>query len=449
MKRPTLYILAALLLGLVVGKALGVDVPSGGNVGNALRAGGDVRLSRGGTYRGSLSIGKDGTSLGSYGDSSRPAPVVRGGLRMDGRRNVRIIGIKFDGAGISTNGIDVFNSRDVELTGCQVVGFGGMGITAQGYGGKRCSNVTIRGCLIADNWPATGKHVSGLFASYTDGLWLAESVFDTNGWKPGIKNATIYNHGSYIHATCGPATVSDCVFRDNASHGLQQRSGGPSFRNLFIDNAIHQSYGLVNGAPCFPGGVSGEIKGSVFLGGRDIAGSKRGWCLELSNIKKVVASDLLMAHDNQNNNVAITVQKSERVENPRELVGVRDLNLRDIYVWDWPRGAIRVSIDPENVRQSRVGAKPPMQADLRKALGTDFMARARRDPSNAARIGIAACRTAAGIDSALPPVELPPTDPSIELRARLAEIDRLLTAMTAQRTVLEAERGGLIMEISE
>src|SRR3712207_6852677 len=43
------------------------------------------------------------------------------------------------------------------------------------------------------------------------------------------------------------------------------RSGGTVTNNLFVNNAIHMSFGLTNGSAGRPGGVTGEITGNVFL----------------------------------------------------------------------------------------------------------------------------------------------------------------------------------------
>lgn len=384
----------------------GTPLPSGGDFAKALTKGGTILLERGGTYQVSSvpRITVDGTTVSTYGDPNKPAPKVMQtttghNLLINDRKNIKIQGIHFDGskAKPGSSSVGIFNSSDIKILDCKVTNQPGMGITVEGYGGKRSKNVEIKGNVISDNWPGRGSHVSGLFASSTDNLVLTNNVFSTNGWKPGVKPATIFNHNVYLHGTCGPATVVENVFDKGASHGLQQRCGGISRFNLFIDNAIHQSYGLVMGSFCFPGGVSGDITGSVYIGGRDITGAKRGYCLELSNIKKTKVSSILCAHDNQHQFSAVIVHNCQNLDNPSDLLPPDrwDLTLIDVLVWDWTKKPVNVGVG--NPKLTRAGVTPPKQADLRKVLGADFIDRAKREPATAARKAIDACRQAVGL----------------------------------------------------
>src|SRR6185295_2311577 len=109
------------------------------------------------------------------------------------------------------------------------------------------------------------------------------NVFDHNGWLDGVSGGdpTSFNHNVYLRADNTDVVVVGNVFAHASSHGLQARAGGRIENNLFLDNPIGMSFGLVNGSPATAGGVSGRVSGNVFAGGGDstIAGFVRGWAL--------------------------------------------------------------------------------------------------------------------------------------------------------------------------
>ena len=76
--------------------------------------------------------------------------------------------------------------------------------------------------------------------------------------------------------TSPASIVRGNLFADASSHGLQARSGGTIEDNVFLNDPIGMTFGLVNGSPVTPGGVSGSVRNNVFLGGPSIAGSPRG-----------------------------------------------------------------------------------------------------------------------------------------------------------------------------
>jgi hypothetical protein len=214
------------------------------------------------------------------------------------------------------------------------------------------------------------------------------------------------------------------LFSNASSHGIQQRSGGTCEGNVFVDNPIHQSYGLINGAAGFPGGVSGTIKNNVYVGSRDINGSPRGWAIELANILKVEVSDVLVANDRSGNAIAVQVNVPQRVENPQQLVGILDLTIdASVYVWDWPRGPFwkNASIVPGGSGMLKLGQfaclskwTPPMKADLTKIVSVDIVRELMRNvPTADTAAGlIRACRIACGIDA-------PPPPPTVSIKLAL------------------------------
>jgi hypothetical protein len=401
-----------------------------------LPAGSELLLPRGAVYdvTRTPTVRQDDIRIAPYGDAALPAPVVRsrgcGGLACHGKRGLVVSGIRFEGVGVPTaHGVRLMNVRDVTLEALDISGHV-FGVTVEGLNRGDSADVAIRRCRIHDNYHPQRAHSSGLYSQCTDRLTLEHNVFDTNGWQPPAGAdaktpvaATDQNHNVYLQSTNGPAIVRGNVFANASSHGLQQRCGGACEGNVFVDNPIHQSFGLINGAAGFPGGVSGVIRNNVYVGSRDINGSPRGWAIELANILKAEVSDVIVAHDRSGNAIAVQVNVPQRVENPQQLVGIVDLTIAaSVYVWDWPRGPFwkNAAIVPDGVGLLKLGrfvslAKwtPPVKADLTKIVNLGVVRELMKRVPNAdmaARL-IRACRVACGIE--VPPP--PPPAPSIRL----------------------------------
>ena len=189
--------------------------------------------------------------------------------------------------------------RNVALVRCEVAGFT-FGVTSEGTPAARNAGVTLDRCHVHDNWHPANQDSSGLYAGKTDGLTLAGNLFAHNGWRDGDPVAVggIRSHNAYVAGDCGPATVADNLFARASSHGLQARSGGVVRGNWFVDNPIHLSVGLVNGGgPVVKGGVTATVTANTFSGTRPLAGSPRGWGVEVSNAKDVTIAGNTFARD--------------------------------------------------------------------------------------------------------------------------------------------------------
>jgi hypothetical protein len=185
-----------------------------------------------------------------------------------------------------------------------------------------------------------GGHSQGIYTYGIDGLTLSENVFDHNGWseKVGSGKATIFNHNAYLKENNNDVLVTGNIFANGSSHGLQARAGGTVTGNLFVNNAVHMSFGLTNGSAGRSGGVSGEVSGNVYLGGRDISGSARGWALEIGNTSaraQTVVKDNIIAHDTQGHFPAIVLNYGANLENPGEVVGINNLTIQNNIVYKW------------------------------------------------------------------------------------------------------------------
>lgn len=185
-----------------------------------------------------------------------------------------------------------------------------------------------------------GGHSQGMYVYGVDGLTLNENVFDNNGWSAKVPaaKATIFNHNAYLKENNNDVVVTNNIFANAASHGLQARAGGTIIGNLFVNNAVHMSFGLTNGSAGRPGGVTGEVSGNVFLGGRDISGSARGWAIELGNTSPrgtTIVKDNVIAHDTQGHFPAIVLSYGQNLVNPSEVVGLNNLTIQNNIVYKW------------------------------------------------------------------------------------------------------------------
>lgn len=213
-----------------------------------------------------------------------------------------------------------------------------------------CDDVSIRRNEITHQYDGAGSHSQGMLVHGVDGFTLEENVIDHNGWI-NASDADNFNHNIYIKESCTGCVIHGNIIARGSSHGLQARSGGDVTDNLFIDNPVHLSFGLVNGAPVFVGGVEGTVSGNVFIGGRDIDGSPRGYAIEFGNIKPVagaVCENNLFVGDgvNTESHAAIEVSISTAVDNSEDDEGINDLTIRQNVFYGWYQG---ISVHPELV----------------------------------------------------------------------------------------------------
>jgi hypothetical protein len=314
-------------------------------------------LKRGDAWTETVNWTKSGRSasqpmvLGSYGDAQAARPAIRSGGNTAIEARGSVDHVAFLGLHLWADkreaGVTGFTSADAYgirfLAGTKglliedcVIDQYADNVSIQAYDGAQ-SNVSIRRSVITDAWSTRGK-AQGLYAYDVDGLLLEENVFDHNGWydKVAGAGATIYSHNAYIAATCGDVVVRGNVFADAASHGLQARSGGEITGNLFLRNPIHLSFGLVNGSDIKAGGVTGTVSGNVMLETRAIGGDKRGWAIEVGNVKSATIRDNIISNDGgQGGLAAINLAVGSNVSNAGDGVGINKLLVEDNVVYKW------------------------------------------------------------------------------------------------------------------
>ena len=215
------------------------------------------------------------------------------------------------------------------------------------------SNVTIRRSVIVDAHSPGGR-AQGLYAYGVRGLTIEGNLFDHNGWSqtvPGAR-ATIFNHNIYISSNNTGVVVRENVIANASSHGLQARSGGRVENNVFLDNPIGMTFGVVKGSSVTAGGVSGVVNGNVFLGTRDISGEGRGKGLEIGNTKPnipTVVSNNIFAHSNDavgSDYAMLLSYAGDTSPNGEQAAGLNDLVVQGNIVYRWSKG---LRFDPEFV----------------------------------------------------------------------------------------------------
>ncbi|CAA9405773.1 MAG: hypothetical protein AVDCRST_MAG64-2042, partial [uncultured Phycisphaerae bacterium] len=211
------------------------------------------------------------------------------------------------------------------------------------------NNFQLRNSNVSHSW-ATGSHSQGMYLEGINGVLLEGNTFDHNGWNEQVgAKATVFNHSAYVQGTNRNAVARNNTFANAASHGLQMRAGGVVQNNLFLDNPIGLSFGLVNGGgPLVPGGVVGAVKDNVFIGGRDISGQRRGIGLELTNTRPgagvVVEKNIFTKASEDGAFAAINLSWGNSQANGQEAAGINDLTIKDNIVYEWTRG---VWVNPE------------------------------------------------------------------------------------------------------
>ena len=332
----------------------GVDLLRDGHGDRLLLRAGDVWYSRFPEWKKSGESANEPIVVSSYGPGERP--IIKSGEKSafhTGRRPISYVKLirlhfhahtrdpyspkEFTGTA-GSDGLRVLGpTTNFHVEDCVFDAYE-KNVVLDGFYG-RLHDVTFRRSVFTDG---TG---SGLYAHNVEGLLLEENVFDHNGYNellPGFNNLSRHpGHNVYLQPSVVGAVLRGNLFSDAGSHGVQARSGGVIQDNLFIGNPVHLSFGYVNGASIKPGGVEGTITGNVFLGGRDIAGQKRGWAMEITNTRRGGAGTLVkgnvFAHDTQKAFPAIRLGNGENVKNKTEGVGINDLRIEGNIVYKWQR----------------------------------------------------------------------------------------------------------------
>lgn len=233
-------------------------------------------------------------------------------------------------------------------------------------------NLVIRRSNLSHAYSDWKSHSQGAYLEGIDGILLEGNTFDHNGWSEKVSSggATIFNHNVYVQGISKNLVARGNTFANASSHGLQARPGGVIEDNLFLNNPIGLSFGLVNGSgPLVPGGVTGKISSNVFVGGRDINGQARGIGLEMANIRAganvTVEKNIFTKSYQGGVFAAINLSVSNNQNNGDLAAGINDLTFKDNIVYKWERG---VWINPSLTN----GGSGPYSVKNLNFLNNDF-----------------------------------------------------------------------------
>ncbi|MDB5171467.1 MAG: hypothetical protein JWN51_240 [Phycisphaerales bacterium] len=320
---------------------------------------GDVWHSDLGTWRKSGRSNQEPMLIGSYGSGERPLlmtgtePGFFAGASSNTQiDHIAIQGIHFYADGrdpnsptfvkpVDTTGINILTKTDgIFIEDCRIEGYA-EDINLQAFFGP-VSNAMVRRNVIDDAY-ATTTHSQGLYAYGVTNLLIEGNVFDHNGMNAQVPGAdpNWYNHNCYISSNNVNCVVRDNIFAYAAGYGLQARSGGDVENNLFINDPVGMSFGLVNGSHTTPGGVSGIVNGNVFLGGGNIGNIPGGSGLTLGNTRvgyPTVVSNNIFSHGIDHAAAALTLTFGIGQIDPQDSAGLNDLNIENNIVNDWYRG---------------------------------------------------------------------------------------------------------------
>lgn len=225
-------------------------------------------------------------------------------------------------------------TRKFLMEDCYIAGYGSKNIVFQAPKDPeyQSDGIVIRRCV------SYRSGSQGLYTESMNNLLIEECLFDHNGWIeeiPGME-PSIYNHNVYVQAGDEDeiVTVRGCTFARGSSHGLQLRTGGEAYENLFVQNALGMMLGAANsGNHPHPGGVHGQVKNNVFINPRDIdLLNKRGIGLEIGNVNEATIDGNLFLHDQLEplNSRGISFLDTEFGG-----VGISDVTITKNVVFNW------------------------------------------------------------------------------------------------------------------
>lgn len=219
--------------------------------------------------------------VGAYGTGERPIIDTGSdnGVQSDeGSSNVAFIGIKFyaserNPAVGATHKVGLAwldptstkNCANILIEDCAFQNYGS-NITIQSQSSHLIPGVIVRKNVIVDAWNLEDRHSQGIFLSSCINALVEDNVADHNGWSESGTGsvATAYNHNFYV-----TSESTGLVFRRNitaraSETGIQQRGGGLCKDNLFVQNKVHLTFGLMNGGSGLTaGGVYGDVSGNA------------------------------------------------------------------------------------------------------------------------------------------------------------------------------------------
>lgn len=207
--------------------------------------------------------------------------------------------------------------------------------------GQQGKDFRLRRSVVVDAFTTQNSHSQGLYVSNTDGVLLAQNVFDHNGWREDVAgaNATIFRHNVYLQTDVSSVHAYGNVFASGGSHGLQARQGGAVDDNLFVNNAIALLLGSNN---VTTGPIRFTARRNVILAGRDISPSlPRGIGIDVPSAASGTIENNVIANQFQAGfPIAISLYDGNTA------AGLQDVVVEDNVVYEWHGPVIFQGVQP-------------------------------------------------------------------------------------------------------
>jgi Ca2+-binding RTX toxin-like protein len=206
------------------------------------------------------------------------------------------------------------------------------------------TGVSIFGCQSLDSFvdPGGGHRSQGLYGYNLNGITIASSLFDHDGWNETVPNAgrSGYDHDIYLSSTVFNAIIENNIIANASNNGLLARGGGDIENNFFLDNPSAISYGASSGSQSTPGGVHGQILNNVIMGDASLGSQVYGYGLTIANTAPgtpTLVANNIFTGDTQQAKPAIDLTAVTGTANPQDCVGINDLILQNNLFNDWYR----------------------------------------------------------------------------------------------------------------
>jgi hypothetical protein len=209
-------------------------------------------------------------------------------------------------------------------------------------GPRRLQKAIFRNCAFHNQY---GDHSQGIYAAYTDGLTIEDSVFWANGRLSGVSRdasqatggASMFNHPIYTQDDTRNTLVRRCVFIDTATDGGVLKGGATYQQNLVIRCPI--AVGLGGGdnySIDAPSGVVIDASYNAAIGSNMVNSTGAvGWGFSTVNgmQNNSVVHHNVLARNDQASGVAYKADSSSD-SNSVALPNYTDFNHNVSYLWN-------------------------------------------------------------------------------------------------------------------
>ncbi len=272
--------------------------------------------------------------LGSYGTGPRPkvrtpSHGIFGGNSAGVHAGFAIVGLDLAPIAMTatSDGIVLLSTTgntwdNVLIEDCYISGYSA-GIVAQTLvDGQTFDGMKIRRCVVADNDNNGGGHAQGIFLGGAANWLIEECVLDNNARS----KADMFCHNLYIHQLSGPGIFRNNISARACSHGGQQRPGGTTDNNLFLQNPIN----FYQGTSALPiAATTNYFRYNVALDSRDINSTdRRGFGYVIGGAANTVVENNIAAHQSSGT-AAVTAFDFD---------GINAATIRNNLVYDWTYG---------------------------------------------------------------------------------------------------------------